>query len=214
MQTILTPQPPDDAEDTLSELVWRNRNAQQKPRLLAVDARHPNSATRSNPQPDPVPASQPAPDTEERPHPRSRFLGSRPMWFILLGALIVVALVILIQQVIIPAWGWTQDQWTYGNSRITQMDANVGHDGISHFVALYSHGDIVILEIALDHPTIDHVYTLTGFLNTTGTLVVLLSIADVDHDGKPDLIVQVKGSDFEEVLYNTGSKFTTSEERS
>ncbi len=158
-------------------------------------------------------ASQQARTTDSLPRSRRRhgFVGSRPMWLMLLGVLIVITLAVLLEKVVIPAWGWTHDQWTYGNSRITQMDADVGHGGTSHFIALYRNGDIVVIEIALDHPNADHIYTLTGFLNTTATPVVLLTVTDANHDGKPDLILQIEGSSFEEVLYNTGTAFSVNE---
>jgi hypothetical protein len=134
------------------------------------------------------------------------------MWLMLLGVLIVIALAVVIQQVILPAVNWTQDQWNYGNSRITQLDANVGHGGESHFIALYSKGEIVVMEMSIDHPNHYQVYTLTGMVSVTGTPVILLSVEDLKHDGKLDLIVQVKGSSFQMVLYNAGTGFSTNEE--
>ncbi len=154
-------------------------------------------------------ASLPAPAA---PAPaRRRVRMDKPAWLMVLGVLIVLALAILFQRVLLPALGWTQDQWHYGDSRITQIDATVGHGGTSHFLALYTHGDIVILEIPLDHPDLYHVYTLTGFISASGTPVILLTVQDINHDGKPDLLVQVEGSSFEEVLFNTGSSFSANE---
>jgi hypothetical protein len=158
----------------------------------------------------PSPARTASPDTEPE-RERRRFLGSRPMWLMLVGVLIVIALMLVINRVVIPAIGWSQDQWHYGDTRITQMDANVGHGGESHFLATYSQGTIVILEISLDHPNVYQVYTLTGMESTSGTPVILLSIADVNHDGKLDLIVHTEGGDMSWVLFNTGKAFSLSE---
>src|SRR5262245_60820907 len=36
-------------------------------------------------------------------------------------------------RVVIPWWQSTQDQWQYGTARITQLEANIGHGGVSHF---------------------------------------------------------------------------------
>lgn len=140
---------------------------------------------------------------------RSRWLVSRPARFGLLGVGIVIAVVVVWNQCVMPAWNWSQDQWHYGDARITQLDANVGHGGTSHFIATFSHGNVVVIELMLDHPTTNRIYTLTGFMGGTSTPVVSLSVQDVNHDGKPDLIVQVEGTAFETVLYNTGSGFTT-----
>lgn len=145
-------------------------------------------------------------DTE--PGRKRRKLLSRPMGFLLLGIAIVVSFLIIWNQFIMPAWSWSQDQWHYGDSRITQLDANVGHGGESHFIATFSHGDVVIIEISISKPTENHIYTLTGFYGETSTPVIDLSVQDVNHDGKPDLVVQVEGTTFETVLYNTGSAFS------
>jgi hypothetical protein len=128
-----------------------------------------------------------------------------------LGVLILVALWVVIQQWIMPALGWTQDQWHYGDNRITQMDANVGHGGESHFLAEYYQGSILVIEIPLAHPDHFHVYTLTGLIGGTGTPLITLTVLDINHDGKPDLLVQVEGTSVQRVLFNTGSAFAEGE---
>src|SRR5579884_2866652 len=78
-------------------------------------------------------------------------------------------------------WQGVQDDWHYGMPRTYQMDAVVGHH----------------------HDSAARVYPgplLTG--PHKDEVVVTLSIADVDHDGTPDLIVHVGESEF--VLYNNG----------
>lgn len=92
------------------------------------------------------------------------------------------------------------------------MDADVGHGGVSHFLATYSKGEIVIIEIPLAHPNNDHIYTLTGFIGTSGIPVILLSVADRKHNGKPDVLIQVEGTSFTTVLYNTGTAFSQTKE--
>ncbi len=181
------------------------------PAITTLRARRAKSAVPPVTKPA-APASQSAPvPSVTLPAPARRVRMGKPGWLMVLGVLIVLALAVLFQQVIMPALGWTQDQWHYGDSRITQIDANVGHGGTSHFLALYTHGNIVILEIPLDQPNLYHVYTLTGFISASGTPVILLTVQDINHDGKPDLLVQVEGSSFEEVLFNTGSSFAANE---
>jgi hypothetical protein len=133
---------------------------------------------------------------------------SRRAWFFLvLGMLLFLVVWTVIEQGILPAYGWLSDQWHYGDSRITQLDANVGHGGESHFLAEYYHGKIVVIEIPLTPSTAYKVYTLTGMVGLTGTSTILLSVQDINHDEKPDLVIQVEGSSFEDVLFNTGTSF-------
>jgi hypothetical protein len=39
------------------------------------------------------------------------------------------------RQWVAPTWTSLQAQWHTGDGRITQLDANVGHGGVSHFLA-------------------------------------------------------------------------------
>ncbi len=218
--TTQQPEPPDTEdfefefeEEEEVKLSQTRQHAMLLPPPLKLSTNSQPTAQQTNPpaaHPLP-PASQPAPNSEHLPRRRFRRLLSKPMGFMLLGVLIVVALMAVVQKGLLPAWGWSQDQWHYGDARITQMDADVGHGGMSHFIATYSKGDIVIIEIPLDHPNPYHVYTLTGMVSTSGTPVILLSVQDVNHDGKPDLIVQTEGGDMSWVLYNTGTTFSMSE---
>lgn len=154
-------------------------------------------------------ASQPAP--VQKTTISSRRFSLRSKFYILLGVLIFVSLWLIWYQVLIPTFGWFSDQWHYGDTRITQLDANVGHGGTSHFLAEYYQGEIVVMEISLSHPTDYHVYTLTGMIGATNTPVIVLSVQDINHDGKPDLIIQVEGTSYESVLYNTGAAFSENE---
>lgn len=211
--------------ETLADLTWRNRQAIAQTRrtgqhpAVALTSAPPATqitqppAVRSVPPMPPPPVYATTRTTKPERKKGRRFLGSRPFWLMLLGVLLVIALWVGLLQAVFPAMGWMQDQWHYGDSRITQMDADVGHGGISHFIATYAkaQGEIVIIEIPLDHPTNDHIYTLSGFISTSGVPVILLSVADSNHAGKPDLLVQVEGTSFTTMLYNTGTAFTTRE---
>jgi hypothetical protein len=156
----------------------------------------------------PAPTEQPPtnPPASVEQHPTSgRRLSVRTKLYILLGMLLVILPWLVWQQYLLPLKGWVSDQWQYGDSRMTEMDKNVGHGGMSHFLAEYYQGAIVVIELT---PTGNHVYTLTGMLGATATPVVLLSTQDVRHDGKLDLIIQVENTNYETVLYNTGTSFS------
>jgi hypothetical protein len=123
------------------------------------------------------------------------------------GMFIVVGALLIFQHVIAPSYAWASDQWHYGDGRITQLDANVGHGGTSHFIAEYYNSSIVILELSPQHPQQVHAYVIGGFMSTTPPPVVTLTVQDVNHDGKQDLLVTVEGTAMVTVLYNTGDSF-------
>lgn len=131
------------------------------------------------------------------------------LWAILITTLIVtLSFLIIWTTVVAPWWQGVQDQWHYGSSRITQMDANVGHGGESHFIAEYYKGAIVIIEIPFNSVNNTRTYTIQGIAGDGSTPVVLLSTTKDTQTGRTDLVVQVAGTNFETVLYNTGSAFS------
>jgi hypothetical protein len=124
---------------------------------------------------------------------------------------VTLSFILIWMRLVTPWWQGVQDQWQYGSTRITQLDADVGHGGVSHFIAQYYHDKIIIIEIAQTDASHCHVYTLTGFYGVVHAPVVLLSVADTRHNGKPDLVVSIERTSYAQTLYNTGSAFSQSE---
>lgn len=133
---------------------------------------------------------------------------SKPFFFMAAGVVMVFGTMLFWQQIVTPWWTGIQNQWNYGSGRITQLDADVGHGGMSHFIAQYSKGEIVIIELLYANPNNYHIYTLSGMLSSEKKPVVLLSVAKDVHTGRIDLVIDVQGSDYQTVLYNTGSTFS------
>lgn len=130
------------------------------------------------------------------------------------GVLLLIGLYTGYQQWIAPAWGDLQAQWHTGDGRIVQLDANVGHGGVSHFIAQYYDGRIVVIEMPLNNPAHITTYTLLALTANNGKHQDLtLFVQDENHDGRLDLVIQEGNSGVALVLYNTGSGFTTSEEQ-
>ena len=98
-----------------------------------------------------------------------------------------------------------RDDLLYGNPRIFQIDANVGHYGrVSHFVAVNLDGYIEIFETQRGHPEAAKIYTPTA-LQINPTDPVTLSFQDVSGNGKLDMIIT--SPSFQEVMFNNGSSF-------
>ena len=98
-----------------------------------------------------------------------------------------------------------RDDLLYGNPRIFQMDANVGHNRrVSHFIAVNLDGYIEIFETQRGHPEAAKIYTPTAFLINPAD-PVMLSFQDVTGNGKLDMIITAPS--FQEVLFNNGTSF-------
>ncbi|HEU5376153.1 MAG TPA: hypothetical protein VFV38_11980 [Ktedonobacteraceae bacterium] len=133
---------------------------------------------------------------------------SKPFFFMAAGVVVVFGTMLFWQQAVVPWWIGVQNQWNYGTAHITQLDADVGHGGMSHFIAEYTKGEIVIIELSYANPNNYHIYTMNGMLSSQEKPVVMLSTARDTHTGRIDLIIDVQGRGFQTVLYNTGSTFS------
>jgi len=105
--------------------------------------------------------------------------------------------------VVLPWWHGVQVQWHYGDGRVSVIGADVGHGGVSRFIAFDNDGEIVIVEVVQKKYA---VYSIPA--NIQPGQLVTLSFADVNHDGKPDLVVHVDEVGGSFVLLNTGSAFS------
>lgn len=132
-----------DVTETLSDIVYRNR-------LNVMRRGDVNVPLQRTTEPVKLPVRR-----------RSR----RPILFMVAGVLVVIGSMIFWQQTVGPWWVSLQNQWNYGSGHITQLDADVGHGGMSHFIAEYTRGEIVIIELSYANPTNNHVYTLNGMLS-------------------------------------------------
>jgi hypothetical protein len=132
----------------------------------------------------------------------------RPWAILITTMIIVLSIIITWNAVVVPWWQGVQDQWQYGSSRITQIDANVGHGGECHFIAQYYKGAIVVIEIPFSSVNNTHTYTIPGIAGNSSTPIILLSTTKDTQSGRLDLVIQVEGTNFQTVLYNTGSAFS------
>jgi len=108
----------------------------------------------------------------------------------------------------------TRDDWTYGNPRTYQTDANVGHGTsqapLSHFIAENLTGQVIVIEIPGGEPGKAHIYTITTLAHGSNDTPVTVSCKDINADGKLDLLVSIGEPDnplFVVMLFNNGQTF-------
>lgn len=132
----------------------------------------------------------------------------RPVVILSLPVLVALSVLITWLTIVVPWWQGVNDQWNYGNARITQMDANVGHSGNCHFIAEFYKGAIVVIEIPFSNPAATHTYTIPGVTTDGSTPVIQLSTERNLQSGRLDLVVRVDKTNYVTVLYNNGASFT------
>ncbi len=118
------------------------------------------------------------------------------------GTCIFVGLLLLWNMVVVPWYQNVQLQWHYGDNRVSLMGADVGHGGVSRFIAFDGEQEIVVIEVINKSYS---VYTIPATL--APNKLVTLSVADANNDGKLDLVVHVEAEKGAFVLFNTGSGF-------
>jgi hypothetical protein len=135
--------------------------------------------------------------------------GKHPLFYIGI-CLVIMVLFLTAYTFIPPALQQWHDDSTYGYPRTFQTDANVGHGGVEHFIALNDHGTIEVLEIPTD-PTKHQprLYIVTHFAGQGADLIpATISFPDV-NGGKPNMVVTVfNGTNpTEYFLFNNGTTF-------
>jgi len=130
-----------------------------------------------------------------------------------IGICLVIVVVFLTAYTLIPpALQKWHDDSIYGYPRTFQTDANVGHGGTEHFLALNNHSTIEVLEIPSDPSKTNQprLYIIVRLSSQGADLVpATLSFPDVNGDGKPDLQVTVLDGANPSVwiLFNNGATF-------
>lgn len=142
--------------------------------------------------------------TTDAYRPSRRFIGGqrRFHWLVFVGlALLVMILGWLALSALGSWWQTMQDDWSYGRPRTFQIDQVVGHHDSSrnpsHFIAMNLNRHILVIEIPGGDVSKSVVYSGPTLLGPGQDLTpVTLSFQDLNHDGKPDMIVNVQGSQF------------------
>jgi hypothetical protein len=131
------------------------------------------------------------------------------LFFIGLGTLITLILWMGVTQLL--AWGTNEyNALVYGSPRTFQLDAVVGQGDSrqhpSHFESINLHGVVTILEFpAGDARSVHILATYTVPEPQADQAVALLRFLDVNQNGKPDLLINIDGT--QSVLVNDGTTF-------
>jgi hypothetical protein len=146
---------------------------------------------------------------KEPPPPKRRL-----HWLFWMGlALLTMVLGWIALTLLLGWWQTTQEEWQYGTPRTFQTDQFVGHADSSahptHFIAVNVGGTIEVVELNTTNPKNDQIYVITTV--SESTTPVSVSFADVNHDGKVDLLVRVGTvNSYTVVLLNNGTTFKPS----
>ena len=127
--------------------------------------------------------------------------------YFLLGVGIVLVGLLVWSRIVLPWWANVNDQWRYGDARITRFTADVGHGGTSTFIAFDLDGSVMIIEMPGGNIAEAKLYRTGNLIGADADhRIVTVSIADVDGV-KDCLIVHVQGATSDIVLYNNGASF-------
>ena len=124
------------------------------------------------------------------------------------GMILAVGLMACWNMVLVPAFQNYQDQLHYGDGRISSIDADVGHGGVSTFLAFDRNGQVTIIELPggeIDHTRLYQTGNLIG--SARNHRVITLEVHNVKGYGKPDVVIYVEGMSQPLILYNNGTGF-------
>jgi hypothetical protein len=132
-------------------------------------------------------------------------------WMLFVGlALLAMVVGWIAFTLLLDWWQAKQVDWKYGNPRTFQTDHFVDHadsvDHPNHFIAINVAGTIEVVELNTTNPKNDHIYIVTTISDSTTPVTV--SFADINHDGKIDMLVTIgMGSSYTVILLSDGSQF-------
>lgn len=154
------------------------------------------------------------PYEQARPNPNKRV-----HWLLPLGVGMVAMLVLWVLGSSILAWGLQRyNDVVYGNPRTYQTNAVVGHNDSkahpSHFIAMNWNHQAVVIEFMGGDPskTVNYVAPVYIAEDSSNPAPVTVEFRDLNHDGKPDMIVHIHlpSQDQVSVFINDNGKFRPS----
>lgn len=138
-------------------------------------------------------------DTDVSKAYRKRRRIKHPLLYLGVGMLAMLALWVL-GSMVVTGISTKLDDMTYGYPRTFQTNAVVGHNGDSaaspsHFIFLNLNRHVEVIEIPAGDPTKMRVYIVTTLFGDNDDLTPITGyFKDVNHDGKPDMIIKIQDS--------------------
>jgi hypothetical protein len=150
--------------------------------------------------------AQHQPQLQQKPVKPAQPVPEHKHWLFYVGSTVLVGTALWI--VGSSAFSWLSsehDAMVYGTPRTFQVDQDVQHGGISHFICENLHGNIVVIEVDQSNPSASHLYQGPQFTGAgTDDYIATLSFKNLGN-GKPDMIIAVNNQRY--VLVNDGKVF-------
>jgi hypothetical protein len=134
-------------------------------------------------------------------------------WMLYVGVGMIAALALWVVASSLLAWGMNKyNDIVYGNPRLYQTDAVVGHnyDSLahpSHFIVLNLHGQVIVIELPAGDPTKSIDYIGPDLIAPGNDQIpVTLSFGAINKDEKMDMIIHIQDKEVD--FCNNGTKFT------
>jgi hypothetical protein len=119
------------------------------------------------------------------------------------GMSLVVIALYLIQFVVLPPFHRLYNRVQYGAYPVYHLSADLGRGGKSDVFSFGVQGSAVVIIVTGDKTEVCQV-SLPG---VNASSVVLVSVLDVNGDGRQDILLHVDGTDTSAVLFGTGKSF-------
>lgn len=150
-------------------------------------------------------ATRPVEQEECYTRPLQEQKKSHPLTSLGVGMLIAFLGYVIFMSYVLPFFTDKYDNWHYGDARISSLDANINgrHD---HFIAEVLHGKVIIIDIRNDDASKTIVFVSPQVTSNDHALITL-STADVNNNGRTDIVVHVQDVDMDAVLFSTGNSF-------
>ena len=117
----------------------------------------------------------PALPTHTRPQRGKWYLGCAT------GALIIVGILFTFSKLVIPFYQHTMNHWSYGDALVYHVRADLGRGSASDVYTMSESNNIIV--VIVTNAQVE-THTLKMSTGDTGSMLILVSLADVNADGR------------------------------
>ena len=115
----------------------------------------------------------------ELPHARPQ----RGRWYLgcAVGMLIIVGILFTFSKLVIPFYQHTMNHWSYGDALVYHVRADLGRGSASDVYTMSESNNIIV--VIVTNAQVE-THTLKMSTGDTGSMLILVSLADVNADGR------------------------------